>query len=848
MATQRQAYYAYDSSKNVIKCTKSTNGNNNAVVSGIVIPSGKTAKDFADECYTGNASGDKVITLNEEWLTNKNVTLKGTGYALALDNYVPEPEKHTNGFERKNATTAVLNGYYTAGWTKTSDTLITYTAETAKDRDGSYKSVALATVSGINLTEESNLSDLEFDETTITLSDTLDSDSGEYTGIQGVKKNVTLGKNDLYTFEIDTGIVPPETKPDTFVVKGNGTVTYQSTTPAGFTLPENGDGKTLVYSAEVNDVKATISGLAKDTKLWKLALATNNDSEKVPTAISIWTKATENDEWEETTKNVIEITPAVLNNDKTVKTAGVVTINSREVFASATGKLTLGKGDNYTFVAGDGVAPESFSEAGSPKWYLNGTTATLKDGQTDGFTRSADGRTLAYTKETEGSELAQITGLGKGLKAGTGDDAGKIGTTEKGTNKFISALDVVDFGSDGKKISLNENALGTTNISLTSVAGDYTFDTQTITKSSNEGMAWYLKNGTATLKQKITTGFALNDEDKPTVLTYTAGSKDTLQGDAVLTVSGLKKEDYDGMSAGDTSNSISINTTTNVVTVRNEALNAGKVTLKSNDKTKEYTLAMASDVIQKDTAGRTGVTEWVTNGATATYKTYDKGYYEYATKTVNKEKVTDETTLNYVKETNGTSYATITGLKNDTTIASANFDAGKKVITITADMLDGNGEYDETAKKALGKTLTLKGDAYTFDASKLVSVNDNSENGVSLSADNNKFEWTVASNGTATYKGTIGGGYQLSADKKTFTFNNADKANQTIITITGLNANADLEFNAEDDRVIEIDDDDLKFYDADNKVTGATVKLTKGDGYTLNYTGDSVSSVIFLEH
>jgi len=827
----QKAYYAYDSTKNVIKCTKSTNGTNNAVVSGINT-SGKTADDFADECYTEVTGGTNVITLNEDWLTTKNVTLKGTGYALALDDTtVTAPEKTNTEFTKKSNTVAELKGDISAGWTKTSDNLITYTA--AKE------GTVLATVSGINLTDGDAIEDLGLDESnsTITLSDTVDAE-GNYTGIlKGVKKNVTLGKNDLYTFEVNKyEVVPPEEGDDTFVVKGNGTVTYQSTTPAGFTL--SSDAKTLVYSAEVNNVKATITGLAKDTKTFKLDLATS-DLEEVPTAISIWTRETEDGEWKETTANAIVIDPAELNKDGTVKTAGTVKINSRDVFASATGKLSLGKGDNYTFVAGDGVAPEDFSEA---KWYISGTTATLKDGQTDGFTPSADGRTLTYSKEeTEDSELAKITGLAKGLKAGTGDYAGQIGTTTKvsGVETFTSALRVVNFGDDGKKISLNDNAFGTTNISLTSDSGNYIFDAKTITQPTDGGMHWYIKNGTATLKQKTTAGFALDDETNPTVLTYTAGNKDTLQGDALLTVSGLAKEDYDGMSASDSLNPISIDTMTNVVTVRNEALNASKVTVKSNDKTKEYTLEMASDVIQKDTTGRTGVTEWVTptNGTTATYKTYDKGYYEYGTKTVNKEKVTDETTLNYVKETTGTSYATISGLKKNAEISSANFNAQTKVITITEDMLDGSGILDQETNKVTGKTLTLKGDAYTFDASELDST--------AVSLGSNELEWTVASNGTATYKGTIGGGYQLSADKKSFTYNAKDKANQTVITITGLNSDADLDLN-ENTGVITVDDNDLKFEEINEdtgKVTlkGGTVKLTKGDGYKLNYAGEASS-------
>ena len=267
---------------------------------------------------------------------------------------------------------------------------------------------------------------------------------------------------------------------------------------------------------------------------------------------------------------------------------------------------------------------------------------------TSGYEATADGKTINFVKETPGATVAKITGLGKNLKVSTGSevtldasenvvmgddgepvlvDAGKVGLITKkkidgvNYNIFTQAIAIRDYGTR-KGISLNENALGTTDIKLESDNYVFLEEGDSITKSTTTDPMFYSKNGTVTLKRTTTAGFTLDTDGK--VYTYTKAGKSG--GDVLATISGLSKElNFDnGMSASISTALLSMDDN-NVITIKNGALNGAKVTVKSSDKNTSYAIELASDVA----TSAENATEWVA-GSTATYKNYDRGYYTHA--------------------------------------------------------------------------------------------------------------------------------------------------------------------------------------------------------------------------
>ena len=779
-----QEYYNYNSTTNTITYSPQSKSTTLATINGIA-STAKIKDGFVEG--DGTEANPNVITLTTDMLQTegvepkKEVTLsnKSVGYVLKLADTVPAPTMKNETFKFSKSGTATLTGEVEEGWTWINNQKITYSK--------AQENTTLATITNISkdLTTDADVQaaiKLDTENKKIVLSED---------AVKGVTKDITLGKNDLYTFDLDSTVSTPETDLEPTLAidakKGN-VVYYQLHTPEGFSIPETGDGKTVKYSKEANDVYATISGLKKSDNTKTFYLEVDKDD---PTSIDMYTRESTNDEWDEPVKGVIKVTPAFYENG-TLTTKGTIEITSSEIFNSPTGKLTLGKNDVYDFKVGGDLAPESFS--GNGKWTVSGNAVTLKQGQTAGYEVDTKGKTLSYVKETENSTVAEIKGL----------DSKKLEVSSDGTKIYVKgttneAVTLRKIG-DATRVILNSDVLGTTNVSLTG-SEDFVFYNEGIPTPTSSAAGWYFKTGTATLKQTSNAGFTLNDAKN--VFTYTAGKADA----ALITVSGLNKEfEYENMQADDSSNPISVNFDTNVITLKKSALAEAAVTAKSNDKNKSYTFEFANDVVTEANS----VTEWI-YGSTATYKTYDQGYYTYASV---KGGDVDKTKVNYVKATNGTSYAVISGLAKDA--KGFTFDKATKVITLDEDALDS----------AKPKSVTVKGDAYTFAESDWMTDSDD------------VFDWTV-SGGTATCKRELSGdSYTLSEDKHTVEYVASGKtSSKEVIKITGLNSlTAANEYDIVNN-VITLKDDDL----TTNTKTGA--KMTKGDGYYLSYGGDSAASI-----
>lgn len=534
-------------------------------------------------------------------------------------------------------------------------------------------------------------------------------------------KGISLGKNDNYIFEFATGdddAPAPDEPTINEDSKGwsrvkNGIIAYKANVSDGYVIAAN--KKSLSYTPATVKTLAQISGL--------------NAKVGVDGGIII-DKAVDIDK-----NNVITVSKAALE--------GV----TKEV------KLT-GDDSSYTLALDEDVdKPEPLSE---PKWTVKGTTATLKEGTTAGYSVTNGGKSIAYSTAAEGKTLAVISGLAKGLKP---DENGQI----PGVNVYA------------KTIGLETKVLGTTNVTLTS--DFYTFDTANIKPPKVGQATWVTNNGTAVLQQSTEGGFTISEDQK--TLTYTP----TKTNATLVTVAGLDK------SFNINSDESVITCNNNVITINNAALGTNKVYIK--EKNSPYSLKLGNDVA----TSTENLTGWVTSGTTATYKNYDKEYYNIDDKTG---------AIIYNKPVDKVIKATISGIKSGAVIDEDALDG--KVITLTEDNL-GTAKVTLKDNEGAGYTLALGRKVKT------VKVVDG------------EATWdTPANKTTATLTGNLTEGYALSADKKTITYSTAKK-DQKLATVSGLKTGVDIK-GCVKDNVITLGKDQLT-------TSSVALKVSAGDDYTL---------------
>lgn len=782
-----KAYYT-KASDTSITYTKAGNAIKTfATVSGI-----KSGVEI-DDCVDGN-----VITLGLEQLAGKKVTLKnGTNetYKLALSESIPEYDTANADLEEgakpntdvrasvsepawnktKNKTTATFVETYTPGYQLADDSLsINYLTKAA----GTPKT--LLTLNGVEKTLEAT--DFSSDMVTLPTS-TAPGTVSLPTSVFGTAK-ITLGKNDNYKFVYDSDESKSTLTEPVFAIKSSnkkatGVVTYQSEWNDGYTIST--DGKTATPAGKTPSVIATISGLNKTY------LTTLLDGDGVGT---------------------VEAGLALADSTEVVNGVtqpGTITISDGQLLPTS-GKVTLGKNDNYKFAfdsdktvttdtAEDDIKDDSIlvsTTFTTPKWFVKSGTATYKTGTTAGYKiAESDGKSISNVKETAGATLLTISGLNK--KAVASSDGTSVGlTTKEDTDGDGVKEDVYTQGlylRESGKVAITSDVLNNSTVKLENAAG-YTYEIDSksgYTASTTSNAKWSINKGTATYAATTTAGYVLSDlEDGKQTLTYKKAGNET-----VATITGLSKT-YQG----DVDDIIQIDGDN--IFLPKAVLGTTNATLKlPKGSTANYTLELAADV--PTATNRTNewqqVTEWVTSGTTATYKKYDKAYY-----TINNKGV-----IVYNKPTPGTTFATIKGISKGVDINDF-VDKDTNVITLS------DADEDDALAKS---TVTLSNTSgYDF---KLALASTASTPTLGIDEEGGAYEdkavWTkvTKNGGTASLKTKITAGFTATSDLK-LTYSKA--ATPVVAKVTGMAIADEKDFTLRDEdgvenRTIELAGSDL---------------------------------------
>ena len=761
---------------------------NDDVYTGNVLYTGGEEKIYAIKVTAPSADAGGKITLNESVFGGKKITLKGSGYTLALDaDYdVKDIAEADAKWKVDKSGKAVLAGGKSEGYVvDPKGVAINYTAA---------KVTALATITGLG----KNLSDEDLQEIlnekgvttapTETASGTIKLNSSILTSGENHLTKVALGNKDNYTFKFDDTVTEyAATGAPTWELdaKNKANATYSAQMQSGY----SGDGtKTVTYTEAPKDgaTLATLSGLNKDT----VAVSGGNIVYKD------------------------ESTSAV-----TVEDGKINLLDSRVLGNKVT--LKNGAGQNYTLALGDGLTDETLTD---PQWSIEKSKATYYTGTSGGYAIDAKTSTTAtYTKPTVTTTLATISGLksdntatefevktvgndkliiitgdvlststvslkGDGYKLSLYGVEGPLTTDNGWTKNGANAVYTRDTSagwttsSDGKSITYSKEKTNEVVVTVSGITKDTVTDgtlnnnislnketnvvtvkdalltTSNVTaKSGIKGETYKLALGNDVDQEAQTKDYWTIGGGKATYANgktpyYTASAstityhKPTV--DATLaTISGLKKN-------GVTESDLSLDTSTGVITIKDTAVDTStdkavtgtKVTLK-NGKDQSYSLALGNGLT-------TAVTEDKWNLGS------NKSTYERSVKTAGYLLSTDALSITYATtETRKTTLATLNGVKANPSNPT------NGVITLTTAELNAT-------KASLGNK-----DPYTLTLS-------------NVAAPTVGGEWSI-SKGTATLKGTKTAGY-LQTNDKTISYTAETAANKTevLATIKGVTATA----------------------------------------------------------
>lgn len=410
--------------------------------------------------------GSSTITLSRNVLGYTDITLTSEDYELDLaDDY--SVNENAGGWLIDGTTAYLLDGS-SSGYTKSSGSVITYTAAQPGNN-------ILATLKGL----KSNLS--------------TDTDS-QISGIEVLGKTVTVtSKNVLnketatiegsgYKLAAGSALSPQATGSGTWTTKGT-TATYTTNTSEGYSVDKT--GTKLEYASPSNG-SVLLSGLVKDVSVdaitqgatinnttgnialkksvlgnkvtikctgvnYGLALdesdADTNDA-MATAGEAVWnkaknaTKATYTQDFEgkgkyycdgstisTLSKDTLTVTLATLSGLAKVEEewtstdvdgisvlGNTIKIDGSDTSFVGTSNLTLGKNDPYNLSISGDFAVSSVR----PHWEYKSGKATLVEGTTAGFEQKDD-KTVAYVKPTS-TTLATVTGLANHKDAGDYDD------------------------------------------------------------------------------------------------------------------------------------------------------------------------------------------------------------------------------------------------------------------------------------------------------------------------------------------------------------------------------------------------------------------------------------------
>ena len=546
--------------------------------------------------------------------------------------------------------------------------------------------------------------------------------------------NITLSGSGYKLAVNDAKTPQPTTSEQWSFDSSKGTATYAKGTTEGYTV--SADGKTATYSAfkTSGTPVATVTGLNKNltTSDIQTAFGTNNKQLKI-------------------------------NNDMVAETGIKVTGTG---YTLALDTTTSGK-----------KVPTSSSST-TPKWAVSNNTATFKLVNNAYYKLNGKANEITYMPEADanGGTIVKLEGLASGL---TVDKDGSIDGITIDFNDFISGNLAVVLGKNvfaGKDVSLTSDVYENNNIKLV-------LEDDVPAPESTEPQ-WTVSGTTAMLKENSTEGYVSKSAK---VIEHVAAKSGTTLATLTNLKSGLKA-DEDGYIEG-----ITLDTSTNVITLSNDVLGTSKISLSGSG----YTLDLDRDnvVDDEDTEVTDPEASWKVSGTTATYARYTPAYYKL-----------NGNAIEYVKESSiGSAIASITGVNNFD--ADSMFDGTNKV-TLYAENLSNNVKIFGT-----GFTLELGGDV---DSAEL---------------DDDSVEWSM-SGSNATLKGNVSAGYALNATSTEVTYSNKD-VTKTFATVNGVKETPEIALTDTNNKEITLEGENLE----------SAVSISSGEGYIFNFNAYSDGSI-----
>ncbi|MBR5912882.1 MAG: hypothetical protein IKZ58_00745 [Selenomonadaceae bacterium] len=436
-------------------------------------------------------------------------------------------------------------------------------------------------------------------------------------------------------------------------------------------------------------------------------------------------------------------------------------------------------------------------------WAVSGSSLVLRDDISAGYNISTDGKTLTYAAAKSSSAapaIVTITGLNLNVTAAEIKEYQSYNTNvDSATAKTKIQEDRIseNISISDDTITLKTGILGTSNVTLTNGTKGGTkstyklaLDTDVNQKSGQETREWVI-NGTTAYYRYFEEAYYTSDTAAAKI-TYTApkNSKN------LITLNGLKS----GLTVEDKKiDGITLDGT--VVKLSSDVLTTSNVSISGiqngSDDYRKVTLAIDNDV---DTEAYQN-TAWTVNGTTATYKTYETGYYTLNTST--------SKAITYTREKTLSTLATVTGLKSGTTADQMTTAFDGSNITLTGDMVgttnvkltngkDSEGNKQEFKLVTGTGVVTATTDTSTWSVSNTTATNKTYKNGYFSQISDESWTYTPDTNATDTIVisglrkdltvDQINRGITIADDKKTVTITNDDLLNNTTVSLTGKGA------------------------------------------------------------
>lgn len=660
---------------------------------------------------SGNgAMGDKTVKLKYGFLNttpDKALTITIAANKVAANQYkfVGEDDEDIktkltggkDGGSKVDYTTTPTKGTATyqvkktAGWTRVSNTQITYVTESGE---------LLATFNGLNTS-----TDYSKNESAVAVNNNTNTVTVKATAL--TNKNVTVatpkGSTTVYKFALDSGVVDDSDTDDwkdkTDWAVGGGTATYKTYDKAYYKLqnaaknPDTSPNSIVYVAPTKGTAYASITGLNKNVTSLNTDASTYDPVAADEIIITLGAN-----ELEGTTKVSLANAGAKLASYPRNPTP------EQKEAVEVQNAITQGHNDTaakFKLALDSGVDTSDIKNA---VWDNNGKVATLTGTTTKGYKLSNDQKTITYqSADSKLQTIAKVTGIKSGSQITDDDVAALESTDDKRYNKNLPNL---------QYITLTEDHLGTDNVVLTGEGYKLALAEEVLTASESvsggenswkDQTEWVNSNGTFVYKTYNKAYYTL-DEKTGMRVTYTAAKDDLktagTQHQTYLTISGLSKTATPTLAAaGEVASStddedkttITVTTAgTGVITLTNDELNKANVKL-TDSQNGGYSLALDEHVTKSTVSNDSAVI----SGTKATWTgTQGKGYLL----------ANDEQNVTYYSaaKTKQT-IATVTGLASGITSAnndkfSGKYDADTNTVTLGKDDLSTNVVIGGTAE------------------------------------------------------------------------------------------------------------------------------------------------------